>query len=68
MYIYIYIYIYIIYTESNHFQSLSNPVFYPIPRNLREIRIQKHKLKYQENINTANNKKQRKRNTIWFNP
>ena len=28
----------------------------------------KHKLKYQANINTANNKKQRKRNIIWFNP
>ena len=28
----------------------------------------KHKLKYQANINTANNKKQRKRNVIWFNP
>ena len=27
----------------------------------------KHKLKQQANINTANNKKQRKRNTIWFN-
>ena len=28
----------------------------------------KHKLKYQANTNTANNKKQRKRNIIWFNP
>ena len=27
----------------------------------------KHKLKQQTNINTANNEKQRKRNTIWFN-
>ena len=28
----------------------------------------KHKLKYQANINKPNNKKQRKRNIIWFNP
>ena len=28
----------------------------------------KHKLKYQANTDTANNKKQRKRNIIWFNP
>ena len=28
----------------------------------------KHKLKHQANINTANNKKQRKRNIVWFNP
>ena len=28
----------------------------------------KHNLKYQANINTANNKKQRKTNIIWFNP
>ena len=28
----------------------------------------KHKLKYQANINIANNKKQRKRDIIWFNP
>ena len=28
----------------------------------------KHKLKYQSNIITPNNKKQRKRNIIWFNP
>ena len=28
----------------------------------------KHKLKYQANIDTANNKKQRKRNIIWFKP
>ena len=28
----------------------------------------KHKLKYQANTNAANNKKQRKRNIIWFNP
>ena len=28
----------------------------------------KHKLKYQASIDTANNKKQRKRNIIWFNP
>ena len=28
----------------------------------------KHKLKYKANIYTASNKKQRKRNIIWFNP
>ena len=28
----------------------------------------KHKLKYKANIDTATNKKQRKRNIIWFNP
>ena len=28
----------------------------------------KHKLKYQVNISTPNNKKQRKRNVIWFHP
>ena len=28
----------------------------------------KHKLKYKTNIDTATNKKQRKRNIIWFNP
>ena len=28
----------------------------------------KHKLKYKANIDTASNKKQRKRNIIWFNP
>ena len=28
----------------------------------------KHQLKYQANINAANNEKQRKRNIIWFNP
>ena len=27
----------------------------------------KHKLKHQANINTANNKNQRKRNIVWFN-
>ena len=27
-----------------------------------------HKLKYQANTNTTNNKNQRKRNIIWFNP
>ena len=28
----------------------------------------KHKLKYQANTDTGNNKKQRKRNIVWFNP
>ena len=28
----------------------------------------KHKLKYKSNIDTSSNKKQRKRNIIWFNP
>ena len=69
--------------SSSNFCSLSNPNFHnyliillrrnfnvsvaPYQDALDKSRC-KHKLKYQANMDTANNKNQRKRNIIWFNP
>ena len=62
--------------SSSNYRSLFRPDFhvYPIQKKsspnplLCTKMVYKHKLKYQANIDTANNKKQRKRNIIWFNP
>ena len=59
--------------SSSNFRSPSNLDFHHYPPLISyqddlDKSGYKHKLKYRTNIDTASNKKQRKRNIIWFNP
>ena len=58
--------------ESNHPPSIIKQLPLSIESRLSSLssseETNKHKLKYKPNIDTVTNKKQRKRNIIWFNP